>query len=237
MSELDSIKSTYKKKKKRILKKVHFDFKGAHLAYTDMSQGGAASLKNEPYLLKASDVELDLTDEQKSILEEIGEESTPLEKKLSDGDDTNALSSSSEDGEGKLEKQEEDKMSEQISKELVESLEKQVAELKRENAVVKAGNLLTKYEFEAELNKGLAEAIADLGSEAGEVIIKAMDELVARSEAAVEKAVKESSVEEENTLAKALDEEQGHETVEEEVTKSLADRILEAKQKIEKGAK
>lgn len=237
MSELDTLKS--ERKKKRVLKKVHFDFKGAHLAYTDGSQGFAASMKNEPYLLKSSDVDLELTDEQESILAEIGEESTPLEKKLSNGDDNNAPSSLSKDGEDNLEKQEEDQMSEQISKELVESLEQKIADLEKANAVIKAENLLTGYGFEAELNKGLAEALADLNDEAGEFVIKAMNELVARSEAAVEKAVESSKQkeQEDNPLAKALEEEAGHEEVNEEIEKSLADRITEQRVKIEKGAK
>lgn len=238
MSDLDSIKS--EPKAKRILRKVHFNFKGAHLAYTDGSQGGAASLKNESYLFKANDEDLKLTEEQEDILNELGEEPTPLDKTLSEVGNKDTHSSLSEDGEDKLENIEEDQMSTGISKEAVERLEQQIAELTKANAVIKAQSLLKKYEFDEELEIGVADAMASVKQESADIIIKALDVVTARIDEAVskakEEAVEKSAEKEENPLAKALEEEAGHDEAVETVEKSLAERITQKRKELE-GAK
>ena len=225
MSNLEEIQS--KPKAKRILKGITFDFKGAHIAYTDGSQGGAASLKNDPYLLKAEDIDKELTKEQQEILEAIGEESTPLEKSIDV--DKNAPSSSTEVVSGedeKLSKQKEDKMSEAIEKEL--------ADMKHQVAVMKAEKVLIGYDFEADLVKGLAEALATLSDEGVESVSKALKTLKSKSDEALEKASDIAS--KENELEKKLSKEDGHAEAEETIEKSFLDQVKES-MKAEQGVK
>lgn len=225
MSNLEEIQS--KPKAKRILKGITFDFKGAHVAYTDGSQGGAASLKNDPYLLKAEDIAKELTKEQQEILEAIGEESTPLEKSIDV--DKNAPSSSTEVVSGedeKLSKQKEDKMS--------EAIEKQLAEQAQEIKVLKAEKVLIGYNFEADLNEDLAKAIAELSDEGVKAVTKALTSLKEKADEALEKANKEDS--KENELEKKLSKEDGHAEAEETIEKSFLDQVKES-MKAEQGVK
>ena len=228
MSNLEEIKD--KPKAKRILKDVHFDFIGAHIAYTDGSQGGAASLKNQPYLLKAEDINKELTEEQEEILLAIGEESTPLDK--SRVVDKNAPSSSTEVAGGedvKISKQEEDTMS--------EANKEQIADLQKQLSVMKAEKQLTAYQFDEDLEKGLAEAISELSEDSASAVIKALEELVNRKDEAVEKANAKKAEEGGNELAKALEKEEGHAIEEEDVNKSFLEEIAESQAALRKEAK
>lgn len=184
------------KPKKRKLSGITFDFTGAHLAYTDASQGGAASGYNDPILLKS--VSLDVSPEQIAILKEIEEELTPLDKNkgVSGSDDaeqstasdskqnTPSTSASAEAvmaGDDKKVLEGNTKaMSEQD--EMIKALQEQVAKMARETAIEKAKNSLHKYSFDAELSTSLAEAFASLDDAGKDSVTKAFDTFVAQIE-------------------------------------------------------
>lgn len=217
MSELEKL--VEKPKAKRVLKGVHFDFKGAEITYTDWSQGGACSLENEMVLAKAKDTKnkKELTPEQKAILDQIGEEYTELEKSK-----TVEPQSPSNEIEGEqIINEGTDEMSEDVLKEL--------AALRRENAVIKAQKTVSSYGFDGELEEGLAGALADLEQDSKDFVVKALDALVANTEAKVEAAVtkaKETIETADTDLQKALDSEAGEGgEPEAEVEKSFTDQI------------
>lgn len=204
MSNLDTIKE--KNKVKRVLKDISFDFTGAHLAYTEASQGGAASGKNEPYLLKATDIDK-LTDEQKEILAAIGEEPIALDKDLKSGENTPSSSVEETQGEDEnLNKGKEKDMSDNT-----ENLQKEVAALKFDLAVEKAKGQISKFNLPTEIVEGLAKSLASL--EDNTSVVKALDHLQASAQEAVEKAATLEKEKEQNTteLQKSLDQEQGNE--------------------------
>lgn len=221
----------------RQIEGVNFDWDHPELTYTSPSQGGAASLKNDAYELskaKKATIE-DLDEEQANILKDIGEEFISLEKHLGE---INAKTPSPVDtdgliGETKIEKGNDDTMSE-------ETLAR-IAQLEKALAVSEATNSLTVYGFDADVNKAVAGAIAQLESaEDKEAIVKAFGVLVARTEAEVEKAVsaKAPEAEEESELSKALAAEAGDGgEPEAEVEKTLAQRARESQDAQTKGAK
>ncbi len=234
MSDLDKIKSD--PKPSRVIHSVHFDFSGAEVSYTDESQGGAASGMNDPILLKAGTQpkKEDLTNEQETILQDIEEEFNPLVKQKINKETPSSPSVDVDGDETKMTKGKEKPMSEDKTLERIAQLEKALA-------VSEAVNGLSKYEFESEVVKSVAEAVADLSGEGKEAITKAFDILVARSEEAVEKATEKAKEEKEEgatDLQKSLDAEAGHgEEAEESVEKSLADRIADNIEKAQKGDK
>ena len=162
------------KTKKRKLSDITFDFTGAHLAYTDASQGGAASGYNDPILLKAVSPEVSI--EQLTILKEIDEELTPLDKNkgVSGSDNAEQLNASDSNtntpstsaqaeavmagDDKKVLEGKQKAMSEQD--EMIKALQEQVAKMARETAIEKAKNSLHKYALEAELAQSLAEALS-----------------------------------------------------------------------------
>jgi hypothetical protein len=221
MSKLDTISQN--PEAKRVLKGINFDFTGAHIAYTSEEQGGAASLLNDPILLKAKDSTVTLTEAQKEIISKLGEESTPLDKKLSEGVEVSSSSSSEvSNGEENINVNKENEVTMADDK-----LATEVAELRKELAVQKAVNSLTDYSFEKELTTSVAAALASLETADQEAVLKAFDALEARTEVEVTKA-KEAAPEEVNELAKALGDEAGIEgEAEVEVVKTLAERIKE----------
>jgi hypothetical protein len=210
---------------------VNFDWDHPELTYTSPSQGGAASLKNEAYEInKAKKATIDdLDEEQANILKGIGEEFVSLEKHLGEDKDQTPSSVNTDGltGDNKLEKGNDDTMSDEKTLARIEQLEKALA-------VSEAVNSLTVYGFEADVNKAVAGAIAKLETaEDKEAVTKAFDALVARTEAEVEKAVAAKPAEEESELSKALSEEAGAGgEVEEEVEKSLAQRAIDAQSKM-----
>lgn len=231
MSDLDSLKS--KPKAKRLLKGVTFDFKGAHLTYTSASEGGAASLLNEPYLLKANEINKELTTAQQAILDEIGEESTPLDKNLVEDNNTPASSEDIKGVETKLNKGNDDNMSD--NKEILKELQN----LKRANGVLKVEKNLGNFKFDQEMVDSVSEALVDLGSDAQASIIKAMNVLSERTEVELTKAKDKSDKEkkDENPLKKALEKEEGHEAEAEGTPSTLLDKALASKEELVKGGK
>lgn len=189
MSELDSLK-----KPKRILKNITFQHDNAALAYTTESAGGAASLKNEAYLFKSLN---------KIETKELSEEANTA----SEGDNTSVNQEVSKSNDIKTE--EGDQMSDQDQK---------VVELEKKLKAMTIEKTLTKYGFEAEVEAGLASAMAEL--EDAVAITKALDALVEAKDAlaeshkeALEKALEEKAEEAKTPLEKAIDAEAGHQDV------------------------
>lgn len=218
MSELQAIQSNLEAK--RVIKGVHFDWDHPEVTYTSPSQGGAASLKNDAYIFKAAKAtKEDLDETQESILKQIGEEFTTLEKSKDGNNQTPSSSSEDVDGEET-----------QVNKgnNMTDVTREEFVELQKALAVEKAKNSITVYAFEADLNKAVAGAVATLSDEDKEAITKAFDALIARGEAEVEKA-KAVKPEEESELSKALADEAGEAgEAEEDVEKSLATRARES---------
>lgn len=170
------------KKQIRKLKDVHFDFDTAHLAYTD----GAASLKDEPYLLKSLDVVEDATDQPESDNQAHACEDQDVDKSTT-----------------KTQTSKENEMTD-VNKELQD----QIAQMQHELAVQKAVNSLNKYELTAELSGPLADAVAALDADKQDAVFKTLDAFVAAKEEAVEKAISDAKAAadaEKNPIEKALD--------------------------------
>ena len=218
--ELEALKST--PEAKRLLQGVHFDWDHPELTYTSPSQGGAASMKNEAYTLnKAKKATVgDLHKSELAMLAEIGEEFVSLEKHL--GVDNNQTPSSSAEAKVGEETKNVDKGNKETMSENTELFDK-VEALQKALAVSEAERALVGYGFEADLSKSLAESIASL--ESTEVITKALDVLVARTEVEVAKA-KEAAPVAETDLQKTLATEAGESgEPEKEVAKSFLDEI------------
>lgn len=187
------------KKKVRVLKDVHFDNEGSHLSYTTPEDGGAASLKNESYLIKNLNVEE--SDNQAHACED-----NTVEKSTENKTETK-----------------ENEMTE-----VEKQLQDQVAKMQHELAVRDAKDVLNKYGFEAELNKQVADVIASIEADKQEAVYKALDTLKGEVETKNEEIEKSTKDKTENPLTKALDEEvgaEGSETV--NVEKSLVEQIKE----------
>jgi len=230
MSELSEIQTEPKAKRK--LKGVNFQFKGAHIAYTSASDGGAASDLNEAILFKSENLNKALTQSQKDILEEIGEEFTPLDKSLTV--DTHTPSSATVDsGEDNQNDKGNDIMADNA--EILKKLE----QLEQDNKILKAEKAIAAYEFDSELSVGVASAIANLDEAQVAFITKAFDGLIADKVEAVTKAKEAVVMTEETELSKSLGKEQGNDSVEEEVAElTMAEQIIKSRNEIEnKGAK
>lgn len=213
--------------KKRTLTKITFDFKGAHLAYTDASVGGAASGYNTPILLKSN--KLAVTKEQLDIIAQLEEELTPLDKNLGVSDANigkqNTPSSSTETGddkkvlEGKSNIMSEQDLSAALAAQeaVNKKLEDQIAALMLSNAKEKAKNSIAKYGLVEDEAEGLAKALAVLPEDAKADVVKALDSLVAKvAEKDVElaKAKETASPQDEivKSAQKELSQEVGHDS-------------------------
>tara|TARA_Y100000310_G_scaffold74348_1_gene70516 strand:- start:39673 stop:40371 length:699 start_codon:yes stop_codon:yes gene_type:complete len=222
---------TDKRKIKQWIEDVDFTQEGAHIAMC--TDSGACSGMNEPYLLKSLDAEgniskeIDvdsLTEDQIYILREIGEYPESLKetnKAVSDNDDTSV---------SKTKETKEDNMS-NVTQEQYDALQKQIKVMTLEKT-------LAKYSLDADVEKGLAGAMAELEDVSG--IEKALDAMVAAKDAAVEKAKADmvadkegliksltEKLEETNPLIKHLNEEAGHAKVEKAEPKSIVERALD----------
>lgn len=204
-------------KPKRLLKNFNFKYEGAHLAVTDGTKGGAASMKNEAYLFKALD---DGSNESDSAVADTavvdGNTGVTADVSVSKSNDNN-----------------EDNMTAEVMKsmqEQIEALQKQLEAKEHEVAVEKAATAFAKYELEAELVKELSEAFQ---GEAVELVVKALNAMKAAEAVAVEKA--KEQVAPVNEIAKALTEEkaEGGEP-EQQQEKTLVEKTMEVlKSKLE----
>lgn len=219
----------------RELKGIHFDWDYPELTYTSPSQGGAASLKNDAYIIdKAQKAKIeDLDEDQLSILKRLGEEFISLEKHL--GVDKTITPSSEGLGENNNETGTKT-MSDQTQVELL----KQLAELKRDNNIMKAQKTIEGFGFDADLGEGIAGVLADLDKDNQAIITKALAQVKTSGEEALDKAVEkaktEAKPEADTDLQKALDAEAGTGgEPEADVEKSFLDEIA-AFQDAEAGA-
>ena len=212
----------------REIKGINFDWDHPELTYTSPSQGGAASMKNDAYLIdKAKKAKFeDLDEDQLSIIEQIGEEFVSLDKTLGDDTKTPSLEEGIE-GET-IDKTGTTDMSEQAHKDLL----KELGELRKENAINKAHKDLVAHELGDELSDGVAAVYAELDKDAQAVISKAFAHIKAAGVESLDKAVAAAKVvaapEAETELQKALDAEAGEGgEPEADVEKSFLDQIKE----------
>lgn len=210
-------------KRKRITN-ITFDFDGGHVAITDWSQGGAASFENSNVLVKARvPKESDLTEEQKALLAEFGEEFKPLVMK---NQDLNKTSSSSSEGVSEDDNKIDNlgntpEMSEELMKKLeaLEAQNKALADQLKEKEAKEVVESLSKYELSEELTKSVADLVGAVSKEQAEVVYKALDALVDAKEIVAKAAAQASPTD----LAKALGAEVGSPSKPEEL--SLGARI------------
>ena len=214
-------------KPKNELKRIHFDWDHPELTYTSQSQGGAASLMNDPFTiskaLKAKEEDLD--EDQVRILKEIEEDFVSLEKHFGENNGKEDSSSSGNSGviseEGKLNKGKQANMSEDNSHaEKIEQLEKALK-------ASEARNEIQPFGFDKELCKSLSEQMANLTTEGMGVVIKALEQVKEKTmEISAEKSAGTKTID--NPLASALDKEAGEEgkTEEENVEKSFLEKIM-----------
>lgn len=193
--------------KRKRLTEITFDFDGAHLAYTDWSQGGAASFENDPVLLKAKETNV-LTEEQIEMLSRYGEEFKPLVMK---DQGLNKTSSSSNEGVREDDKNDNLGNKPEMSAELIKKLEeleaqnKALAEQLKEKEGKEVVASLSKYELAEDLTKSVAALISSVSKEQAEVVYKALDAVVSTKEALIKSAKEQTPTD----LAKALGAEVG----------------------------
>ena len=166
------------KKKVRLLKDVHFDFEGAHIALTSK---GAASQVDEPFLLKSLEIE-------------------ESNKAAGTATDNTGVNKSAVSDDHKQEN--EDVMSQEVIKQLQEQLVALQAEREAEKVAIqveKAAIAFGKYDLGEELVKELSESFY---GEEKELVIKALDVIVSAKEEAVLKAKEVNPAKDEIELAK-----------------------------------
>ena len=228
MSEFESLKS--KPEAKRLLKGVTFDFKGAHISYTDGSQGGAASNLNEPFLLKSADIK-DISEDQKEILKKINENSTPLDKS---GDVNKDEGSPQVDEEASLRKEDgglpktydNNSLEKDNTMSEIEDIQKQLDAVKVELRVTKAVNLVNTLGLEDEQVVTFSKALAALPEEDAVAVVDIFKAVKAIAAEEVEKSKEVKKEAEENPLAKSLQDESGNEEESEDL--SFVEKVLKA---------
>ncbi len=207
---IKSLKDEMKVEPKRLLSEFDFSQKRHHLSLTTPSVGGPASCENWFIDMNKSMK----TPEDLALLEELGEEFTDLEKKLQSVSDQEEAPSTS----GTLEAQDAGVDKETLNKgnETTMSDNKEVnelAELRKQVAVMQSEKDLAKYSFDAEVSKGVAEALVDVTDKVA--VFKALDVLVARvteaveAKATIEKSLEGKEIKEPTKLEKALAEAEG----------------------------
>lgn len=225
MNKLDGLKSV--KKPKAYLSNINLAGPGGHIAMT--TDSGAASLMNESFIMKSLD-DVDLTPDQIYILKEIGEYNN---ESLDEG-----VLAASEDGDTSViandpvSKSNENKENE-MSKEAMESLQKQLEAVELKLATAEAVDAIRGYNLGEEVQKELASVIA-AGADSA-IIVKALDAMVvakdAEKEEAIVKAAEGKAPAEETKLQKELSDEKGHDEKVSDVKKSLVDSALDYDEK------
>lgn len=210
---------------KAVRRLKNFSFpEGSELTLTDSSQGGACSKKNTSFFTKAQDKSATpavLTDNQKRILEELGEEYNPLAKSADNNEP-----SSSETPEGVTKEKGNDMTDLEKALAAVAKLEKQLVGKEIQET-------LSGYALGDEVSAELTKALLELDEEQRGAVTKSLDVIVAREAAvivekdeAIAKAA-EKPEEEVNEVAKALLQEDGHEEVQADETlkKSMTEQL------------
>ncbi len=175
-AKLDTLKN--KGEAETLLSDFSFDWEGSHLAYTDESTGGAASLKNYFYLAK-SKKKATLSEEQKRILDLVGEEFRPLDKSIK-----STPTSAEEDSAGEDVNVNKDNGSENIMSEKEQELEAKLKEYE-----IKLDNL--EKSAKAQKAEVVSKELSGLGFEGEEL-------------EAISKAYLAASEEDQAVLSKAL---------------------------------
>lgn len=197
----------------RLLSDFILTHKGAHVAYTSWSQGGAASEKNEPFMIVKAKEEVILSKEEQALIDEFEEDLTPLEKakKLAEAKSVEETAPST----SVVEAQDAGVDNQNLNKgQEMSDQEKMIKALQLEVKAAKIEKSLNGYSLSSEVSEGLALAMASL--EDASVITKALDEVRAAKEAelaelskAIETAKEEKVAAEASELEKALTEEKG----------------------------
>lgn len=156
-----------------------FEYEGAHLAYTDKSAGGAASMKNEYYAIKSKN-KAQLSEEQKRLLAEAGEEFRPLDKSVM----PNPASSSVEDSQVGEEGENVNKNGnvENPMSEVEKQLKEQLEALEKSNRELKAQVINKELEslgVKEEVSKELSDILVAMSEQDRSVIVKAISSVKA----------------------------------------------------------
>lgn len=223
MSVLNQINKN--KKVKTYLEGVHFDFEGEegndasfpHVAYTAGS--GAASLMNEAFLLKSKE---GFSKEEADILKNVG-----LTKPSGDSSSVQGDEAGEELDDNNVTKEKDNTMSEAVIKEMQD----EISSLRKALAMKEAKESISGYDFPAEVADGLSALLAEVSDEQKDVVIKAFDAMKAKADEAVEKALENKKVdEEESSLAKKLEEEEGEAKAGEDKELSFVQRVIKAQE-------
>ena len=223
-------------KPKRLLSNFILTHKAAHFAYTLPAQGGAASLKNDPYMIIKSNSKLQ--DELEELIAKYGEEFTELDKAkfLAGSVDKTAPSTSAE-----VEALDAGVDNETVNKGQDMSVENDPKYIELLN-IVKSQQIekqVAKLGLSDEQSEKLAKALVSLEDSELSVVVETIKAVNAEAEAKVAAAVEakeaelaevtkaqETAVKEENPLAAELKKEQGVSTpVEPSAPASYAERI------------
>ena len=248
MSELDKLKvSTIKRPKiKRYLEDVHFDFEaedgglGPHVAMT--SGLGAASLDNNPIMLKSIQSEKDIV--TKNVSSEFTEEQAEILKTIGEWKDEYSIIKNQSNTNLTTKKEPcmkpdviETVVIDNTVNEQVALLTKQMEELTKTNNILISKGLIKGFGFSEDIEKGVAEILATIKADDRELLVKAFEVTLAK--AVNEKvAVAKSATEAENPLKTLLEKEAGFEsedskneiekdTENKAVEKSLVDKLKE----------
>lgn len=192
-------------KVKRIIHELNFDFEHPHWAFTSSSQGGAASGDNDFFLVKQNFTDELPSEEESSILKEIGEEFVAIEKSAVTNKNTPSTSADAEAVKAGDDTKNELGIKQNMS-DNTDDKDVKIAELQKSLAIRDIKDDLSKYGLDAEVVKSLSEVL--VGHEQTikpivESVIKSFQDKVAD----LTKAVKTS---EPNELAKALSREEGY---------------------------
>jgi hypothetical protein len=204
MSKLNSIKEKKFKQPKIWLEEVSFDFEdeglGPHIHYVT----NAASMRDDPLLLKSKE---ELTDTEKEILKKINKKPTKKETKMNEVI-TEDLKKEMETKNEELQKRLDDALK------LLKEQQKVAAEAEAEKKLMKVQKSIEDFEVDAEV----ADILVKLDDADQTIITKAFADLKAFE---IEKEVPK----EENELQKKLSKEEGAEGEGGVVEKSINERI------------
>jgi hypothetical protein len=193
-----------------LLSNFSFAHKNAHIAYTDWSVGGAASLKNHYYLEKA--MVTGLNKEQEDLAKDLEDELVPLDKKLSKDSDDTAPSTPN----GAVNAGVDNEPTKGNENDMSVELQKQIDELKTQLKAANIEKSLAKYSLDEKDNLDLSTALADLTDDKQAIVLKVLDAVIAKHEQEKTEIQKQLDVKVEDKelspLEKSLSQEEGTST-------------------------
>lgn len=210
---------------KRTLAEFDFSEKRHHLSLTTPSAGGPASQKEWFVSLDKSMI----SKEDKALLEELGEEFTPLEKKLKSESVDKTAPSTSVQKEAQDAGVDNKTVNRGNESDMSEELKQEIADLRKQLKVSEVEKSLGGYALSVEVIKGLTSELVELETyetitkafDAYEEVVKGLKAELEEVSTKLEKAL-ETSESEESELAKKLSKEEGHDIdkIEEDLTKT-----------------